>query len=62
MNKREARRLAHRIAYRFVQQAIQVGGDEVFRDNPKATQADQQKVEDALDDIAQWHYEKGNKP
>lgn len=58
MTRRDATRLAYRIAYRFVQTALEVGGTKADRDG--LTPEDQQKVEDALDTIAQRFYERAN--
>lgn len=54
MTKAEARRTAYRVAYRFVQQAVDQGGSEMPEDA-----ADQAKVENQLDIIAQRLFEKG---
>lgn len=59
MNKREAARVAHRIAYRFLQQALDGGGFEAIEDYG-GTSADQKKIDDALDAIAQRHFELGD--
>jgi hypothetical protein len=59
MTKRQAKRIAHRIAYRFLQQALDVGGDEALVECPESTEADQKKVEDALDQLTQRHFELG---
>jgi hypothetical protein len=59
VNKREARRIAHHIAYRFVQQALDGGGHEAYKDLIPDHENDenQAKVEEALDHIAQRHFE-----
>lgn len=57
MTKRRAKKIAHGIAYRFVQQAIDSGGNEVIVEGVYATEQDQKKVEAALDEIAQRHFE-----
>jgi hypothetical protein len=56
VNQRQATRIAHRIAYRFCQQALDVGGSE-FQEYVDATAADQKKIDDALDRITQRHFE-----
>lgn len=53
MTKREAMRAAHAIAYRFIQQALDSGPGDGFSGSP----ADQMKIEDALDTLAQRHFE-----
>lgn len=59
MTQREATRLAYRIAYRFVQQAVEVGGNEADREG--LTPEDQRKVEDTLDRIAQRLFDVGHR-
>lgn len=59
MNKQQARRIAYGIAYRFVQQALDGGGDEATALG--ATEADQKKIEDELDGIAQRLFERSDK-
>lgn len=59
MNKREARRIAYQIAYRFAQQALDGGGDEARVVAPDATDADQRKIDDAMDSIVQRLFELG---
>lgn len=53
MTKREAKRRAYTIAYRFVQQALDAGP---WVDDEK-DEANQKKIEDALDTIAQRLFE-----
>ncbi len=60
MNKREAKKIAYKIAYRFVQQALDGGGDEARSEFADATVADQRKIDDALDAIAQRLFELGD--
>ena len=48
MTKQHAKKVAYGIAYRFVQQAIETGGDEAQADTE-----DQAKIDAALDEIAQ---------
>lgn len=55
MNKREARRIALRLAYEAVQKAVDTGGDECLNED------DQRKVDQALDDIAQQMFNKLDK-
>lgn len=55
MTRAEARRTAYRIAFRFVQQAIDVGGGS----EAPADEKDQIKVERQLNIIAQRLFEKG---
>lgn len=50
MTKREARRIALRLAYEAIQKAVDGGGDEC------ADYEDQAKVDKALDEIAQQFY------
>lgn len=52
MTKREATQIAHGIAYRTLEKAIGVGGDEGCGNHD-----DQIKIERALDAIAQRHFE-----
>ena len=59
MTKREARRIAYNIAYRFVQQALDGGGDEAT--NRGGSDDDQKKIEIELDSIAQRLFERGDK-
>jgi hypothetical protein len=56
MNKRQARRIAYNIAYRFVQQALDGGGDEAAYRG--ASESDQKKIDAALDSIAQQLFER----
>ena len=55
MTKREAKRIAYAIAYRFVQSSIDVGGSEAGVDYET-----QQKIDNALDDIAQSLFERAD--
>lgn len=55
MTKRQALRIAHGVAYRFVQSALDVGDDSALY-----SEADQLKIENALDDICQRHFERSN--
>lgn len=57
MNKKEARRIADRIAYEFLQQAIDTGAASkvgIF------TEMDIAKIENALDDIIQRHFNRSD--
>lgn len=59
MTKREAKRIAHQIAYRFLQQALDGGGREA--EQRGASESDQLKIDQALDDLTQRHFELGDK-
>ena len=52
MTKRQAHVIALRIAYNAINKACGVGGDETDNED------DQQKIDDALDTIAQRMYER----
>lgn len=58
MTKREAKRIAHAIAFRFLQQALDVGGAE-YEAYANATLADQVRIDRALDELTQRHFELG---
>lgn len=60
MTKREARRIAHRIAYRFLQQALDGGGFEAVDEYGQADDVSQKKIDDALDCLTQRHFELGD--
>lgn len=57
MTKRQARRVAHYIAYKFLQQALDCGGCEALDDYGHANEADQRKIDEALDALTQRHFE-----
>lgn len=59
MTKREASRIAHQVAYRFLQQAIAVVGAEAIRAG--YSESDQEKIEAELDKLAQRHFELGTR-
>ena len=59
MTRRKAKRIAYGIAYRFVQQALDGGGDEAMALGE--TDADQKKIEDGLDQIAQFLFERSDR-
>lgn len=56
MTKREARRHAHHVAYVWIQKALDAGPGE-----SGLTEAEQQQIEDELDQMAQRHFELGEK-
>jgi hypothetical protein len=58
MTKREARRIAYGVAYRFVQQALDGAG----YGGETGNAVDQAKIDDALDTIAQQLYERSCQP
>lgn len=60
MTKGEAKRVAHRIAYIYLQRAIDVGGSE-FEQYLNATEKDQLKIDKALDELSQRHFELSDK-
>lgn len=61
VTKREAMKVAHRIAYRFIEQALSIGGAEASMYHcGKDCESDQKKIDDALDTIAQRHFELGH--
>lgn len=56
MTRRQAKKIAYRIAYRFVQQALDGGGYEAaYTDAPDE---DQRRIDAALDEIAQMLFER----
>lgn len=57
MNKRTAKRIAHKIAYRFLQQALDGGGFEAMDEYNHPDEDAQQKIDLALDDLTQRHFE-----
>ena len=59
MTNRTAKRIAHQIAYRFLQQALDGGGREAVAQYG-GTEADQRKIDDALDALTQRHFELGD--
>ena len=67
MTKREAHKIAIRLAYQAVQKAVDAGGDEAANlavdggADEGATLADQIKIDAALDEIAQRLYERWKK-
>lgn len=57
MTKREARRHAHHVAYTWIQKALDAGPGE----GHAMTEAEREQIEQELDQIAQRHFELGEK-
>jgi hypothetical protein len=60
VNKRQARKVANRLAYMFVQLAIDTGASDEKSDYSKLTEADQKKIDDELDLICQRLFERSD--
>lgn len=57
MNKRQARKIAHAIAYRVLEKSIAVGGGEAVEFLNDATAEAQIAIEKELDALTQRHFD-----